>query len=304
MQANAVQISILGTTTVTTATGDVVDARGLGGEKPRQILEILALAGSTPVSKDQLADLLWDGHPPRSYLGTLESYVCVLRAKLGVRCGRRSAISTVMHGYVLDAGLVEVDLTRFRTLVKQAGEASRTATSALALLREAVDLVQGPLLSTETGASWAEHEREAFRREIVDAATSAAAYAVEAGEHTLAEHLATVAIGVDDLAEASWRLLMRALWAQSRRAEALRMYGRLRHTLSDELGTEPARQTCELYLRILRDEPGTGTTTDPREEVRMLLEMLRRAVTAVPGVEAPRSYRALAMVAAEVARAS
>ena len=49
-------------------------SRTLGGVKPRQILAILALAAGRPVSKEHLADLLWDGEPPKGYRGTLESY--------------------------------------------------------------------------------------------------------------------------------------------------------------------------------------------------------------------------------------
>ena len=66
------QINIFGPTTAVTSNG-VITSSGLGGVKPRQVLEILALSAGSPVSKDLLADLLWAGHPPRSHLGTLES---------------------------------------------------------------------------------------------------------------------------------------------------------------------------------------------------------------------------------------
>ena len=58
------EIRLFGATTASTAQGTVgVD---LGGVKPRQILEILAVSAGAPVPKDHLADLLWDGRPPRS----------------------------------------------------------------------------------------------------------------------------------------------------------------------------------------------------------------------------------------------
>ena len=92
-------------------------SRTLCGVKPRQILAILALAAGRPVSKEHLADLLWDGEPPKGYRGTLESYVCLVRRALRDASGRDDAIVTVTHGYLLDPAVVTVDLRAFRERV-------------------------------------------------------------------------------------------------------------------------------------------------------------------------------------------
>ena len=95
------QIRLFGPTVVLTD-GDNSQVSDLGGVKPRQILEILAANPGAPVTKDRLADLLWDGEPPKSYVGTLESYVCVLRRRLGLGPGRTSPLATTSNGYLLD----------------------------------------------------------------------------------------------------------------------------------------------------------------------------------------------------------
>ena len=53
------------------------DGKLVGGlsAKERQILAILALSAGNPVPRDRLADQLWEGSPPASYVGTLDSYV-------------------------------------------------------------------------------------------------------------------------------------------------------------------------------------------------------------------------------------
>ena len=129
------EIKLFGAMSVTTPNGTVT-ASELGGVKPRQILEILAISPGIPVPKHQLADLLWDGCPPRSYVSTLESYLCALRRKLGLERGRVSAIRTTNHGYVLDRAAAKTDLHEFRALL-QAAEAADPR-SALGLLESAV----------------------------------------------------------------------------------------------------------------------------------------------------------------------
>src|SRR5919107_49239 len=65
-------ILLLGSTTAFVA-GRRVAGRDFGGTKVRQILEILALTPGRPVAKEQLAELLWEGAPPRSWRTTLEA---------------------------------------------------------------------------------------------------------------------------------------------------------------------------------------------------------------------------------------
>lgn len=294
------RIELFGVTTVTTGDGSV-SATDLGGEKSRQILEILALSAGVPVPKDHLAELLWDGQPPPSYLGTLESYVCVLRRTLGLGRGRGSTLRTVMRGYLLDPAEVSVDLLDFRRLLRHASVGADPR-AALAGLEEALALVRGELLVGDVYAAWAITERETFRRELVEAATLAATLATTLGEHDTAVRLAQRAIAVDVLAEDAWSILMGALWRTGRTTEALRAYLALKEHLSTELGVDPSVATQDLYLRILRSEgvdhrPGEH---DAHEEVRVLVHLLRQAVACVRGADGLGPDHALARAVADL----
>jgi DNA-binding SARP family transcriptional activator len=293
------EIKLFGAMSVTTPNGTVT-ASELGGVKPRQILEILAISPGIPVPKHQLADLLWDGCPPRSYVSTLESYLCALRRKLGLERGRVSAIRTTNHGYVLDPAAATTDLHEFRALLQAAESADPR--SALGLLESAVDLATWELLAGEPYARWASQERAVAQSELVGAATLAARHATSLGEPAVAVRMARMAVSVDVLAEEAWRLLMRAFWLSGRRSEALRAYSELRNTLGDELGADPAVETQALYLEILRDEPvpSSGPQSSGRDEVLMLMTLLRQAVESVPGLQVPRTDRALAEIAASL----
>lgn len=277
------QISIFGPTGVVTEHGTVVGG-GLGGLKPKQVLEILALSAGRPVSKDLLADLLWAGRPPRSYLGTLESYVCLLRRNLGLAGNRRAGVVTVRQGYLLDPQVLNVDLTTFRSLVAAAQDDAGPAVC-LARLEEALALVRGDLLADEMYAGWAVAEREIFRRELTAAENLAASYALALGMPDVALRHAQAVLTRDRLAEGAWRTLMKALGTLGRRSEALRAYSELRDHLATELGTDPSRETVELYLELLRSESSTSSIVSAHDEVRMLVRLLREAVLAVPDVD-------------------
>jgi DNA-binding SARP family transcriptional activator len=295
-------ISLFGGTTVRTEKGTFGPDQ-LGGVKPRQILEILAINPGTPVPKGQLADQLWDGRPPKSWTATLESYVCVLRRALRTIGADGSEIVTATRGYLLDASAVRVDLAQLRATA--AGAADDPATT-LARLQAALGLVTGDLFPHEPYVGWAVRERAQVDGEIVACATLAARHALALHDGEATVGLAQAAVARDNLAEDAWRLLMQGLWASGRRSEALRAYGDLRDVLSAELGTDPDARTQDLYLQLLRDESDASvrTVADGRTEVRMLLALLRDAVASIAGAHVPRNDLAMMQTAAHLAGAA
>jgi DNA-binding SARP family transcriptional activator len=269
----------------------------MGGVKPRQILEILACELGSPVAKDRLADLLWSGEPPASYVGTLESYVCVLRRQLGLAGARRAALATTSSGYLLDPSMVSVDLQDYLATSMRASRA--TGVEALDLAVEAVTLLDGQLLASEPYADWAVRARQSFQQENAGLCVRAAQLATASGDHMSAVAFARRAVTVDPLSEDAGQQLMRALWFAGRRSHALRVYADLRQSLLEELGDDPGAETHELYLAILR-EGETAAPADPREsraEVRTLLRLLRQAIDDLPGVRAPANDARLSEVA-------
>src|SRR4051812_29722951 len=270
------------------------------GRRPRQILEILALSAGMPVGKDRLADLLWEGNPPASFAGTLESYVCLLRRGLGLGSGRGSVLATTSNGYLLDADRVHVDLMTFRRLLVPSLDSS--AGDAVEQTVKAMLLVTGELLASEPYAAWAAEAREVARREVVAACVNGARMANGIGDARRAIGLAHFAIAHDRLCEEAWQHLMRVHWLAGQRGDALRAYAELRAAMLDELGEEPGPESRELYLAILRDNPTGRADSSAGEgvELRMLLRLLRQTLDGTPGVQAPARDAELSGVALTV----
>jgi DNA-binding SARP family transcriptional activator len=262
-----IDVKVFGPTVVSGA-GVRLVASDLGGSKPRQLLEMLALDLGTPIAKDLLAERLWDGRPPASYIANVESYVCSLRRRLGLVGGRRGPLATTHHGYLLDPEHVRVDVASVRALL--GGD--------VADVTRGLDLMSGKLLADEPYAAWASAARDSFDELLSVACTWAAHAANERHDSALAVRLAREATRRSYCAEPPVRELMIGLNANGERPQALQAYQTLRAAMLDELGLEPGSDTQELYLSILRGNPAEQARPTDRDEVRTLLELLSRAL--------------------------
>src|SRR5437763_13726968 len=84
-------------------------ARVLGGARPKQVREILLAARGHRVSTDRLADLIWEGEPPRNATGSLQTFVSVLRRHLAPDRDRaRELLITEAEAYRFATDLVEL----------------------------------------------------------------------------------------------------------------------------------------------------------------------------------------------------
>ena len=307
---------LFGATTVVLPGGSVVS--DLGGIKPRQVLEMLALSLGAPVSKDRLVEQLWEGNPPRTYMATLESYISLLRRRMGIGRGRDSALATTSNGYLLDPALVSVDVVEFRGLVdpglgtgRHAADAvdaaqahAAHAVAALGDLDAAIRMVGGELLASEPYADWAAHERTLFGSQFVQACNRAAGYALEVERPHVAVEMARRAIGVDAMSETSWQLLIRALSATGARSEALRAYLDLRRMLVETLGAEPGAASRALYLDLLAQDRAEAAPATSVHEVRTLLGLLREALEGFPDLDLSPRDRGLTEKAERLVRAA
>jgi DNA-binding SARP family transcriptional activator len=286
-----IYVKVLGPTVVE-VDGERLPEAALGG-RLRQVLEILAVNAGQPVPKEVLADHIWDGSPPPTYLGTLESYVCVLRKRLGLTGGRRSSLATRDRGYVLDGPDVRVDLQDFRALTHGA---PRRPEDRVRTVLEALALVRGPLLSQEPYAGWAAQAREGFDQELTATLVPAAGLANEIGCHDGAKVLARAAVDRHPYCEVAWQELIRAHSRSGDRGEALGAYATLRQLLLEELGEQPSRTTQDLYLSVLREHDDVRNGTQ-RQELGLLLRLLRQALEGVPGIAVPNHDAALSTAA-------
>ena len=130
------RVSLLGPLQVDGSPGSSV----LGAAKERSLLAALALSPGAVVSTDALIAALWGEDPPAAARKTLQTYVWNLRQALGTE-----VIVTEPPGYSLQIGPDDVDVGRFRALVRE-GEAAMVAgdaATASAVLADAMALWRG-----------------------------------------------------------------------------------------------------------------------------------------------------------------
>jgi DNA-binding SARP family transcriptional activator len=230
----------------------------VGGPQQRALLAVLLLHANRVVSTDRLVEVLWGEDPPATARSLLQGCVAGLRRALGPE-----PLRTHAPGYLLRVTPGQLDLVRFEQLVAEA-ETSRTDPArAAALLREALALWRGPALAGVTAdglrqdALALEERRLAALEDRVDADLRLDHHASLVGE--LQELVRS-----HPLRERLWGQLMRALDGAGRPAEALAAYQRLRETLIDQLGVEPAASLQQLHSTILA---GTDRSSGPPQPV-------------------------------------
>jgi DNA-binding SARP family transcriptional activator len=249
LAAPQVAVTLLGSFAVH-GRATTLGARELGGGKPRQIFEILALNAGHTVSKWRLVELLWEDRAPSDALATLESYVSVLRSRLLAVCGGRTDIvRTAVSGYLIDADRLDLDLDRFGCLVTRAAGAEPTV--AHALLQDALAMAEAPLLVEETPSGWADEVRRGHARRVTAAQVAAARAAAALGQTEQALQLTERALAAEPHSEAAWEARLTTLEGAGRHAEALRVYGECRTRFVDDLGCPPGPSLQRVLKRLL-----------------------------------------------------
>ena len=229
----------------------------LGGVRPRRLLAALALQAGQAVSCDRLADVVWEGCPPRSARQNLQTYVWSLRRALARAGEQGPAIVAGAGGYLLRAGPRATDWDRFCWLSQAAARCLAADPAASAgLLAQALGLWRGrvladvadgmPALAPQVAAM--EEARLAALEQRVDAELAAGH-----GEQLAAE-LAGLAAAYP-LRERFRAQRMLALYRAGRQAEAMAEFHALRALLDAELGVLPCAEVTRLYQAILRADP-------------------------------------------------
>jgi DNA-binding SARP family transcriptional activator/LysM repeat protein len=150
------------------------------------ILALLALRGQRGATADEIDTTLWPDHDPATAARQRADGLNSLRTTLSKRTGDRGHIPLDGARYRLHPGLVDVDLTRFKTFLAQAKRAGSEPETERALLEQALDAYRGPFLDTANSAAyeWAELHRRALGREALSTRARAAALADHAGDLT------------------------------------------------------------------------------------------------------------------------
>lgn len=242
---------------------EVVDENGeslaLGGTGPRALLAALLLEPGRAVTRDRLVAALWDA-PPATASHAVEVYVSRLRRAVG-----GSRIRCQGHAYRVDVEADELDLTRFRALVRIGREAGRaggleTAADALAA---GLALWRGQPLACLNGEPLAADARGYLEEERVAAVEAHVDALLALGRHhELVPELRRL-VAEHPSRERLWERLMLGLYRCGRQVDALDVFAGLRTRLSDELGIEPGCGLRELQRRILTHDPTLAAPSAP-----------------------------------------
>jgi predicted ATPase/DNA-binding SARP family transcriptional activator len=238
------------------------------------LLALLLLNRGQPVSADKIADTLWGDEPPRSAPNLIHGYVRDLRRQIGIQ-----SISTVAGGYRLDVPRSSVDAFRFEDLVQ-----ARRYAEALALWR-------GSALLEWAERSWARGLATRLEEERLAALESRLTQDIDAGLAALVIGEIGTLVEEHPLREGFRVLLIKALYATGRQAEALDAYAQARRYLVDEVGLEPGAELRAIQAAVLAQDstlvpgPPRPAAAPPLPVTPLVgrereLAMLRRALTA------------------------
>ncbi|HTX28725.1 MAG TPA: AAA family ATPase [Streptosporangiaceae bacterium] len=269
----------------------------LGSRKSRTLLKLLAVERPGLVLLDRIVEVLWAADPPTAAGQNVAALVSRLRRVLGpgVILGSRQAYR------LADAPAVIVDLD---AAARYCGQAERKLTAypaiALAAAEQAIGLLAaGVALADEPYATWVDPARGQLRNLARRARLAAAEAALAIGDARVAIRHAEAATAADPLDEAAHHWYMSACASAGEPAKALVAYAALRDRLAEELGADPAPETQQMHLALLRQHPSqlprlshssrptwpTGPTLVGREaETGALREAWGRAVAADPGL--------------------
>ncbi|MEU2614164.1 BTAD domain-containing putative transcriptional regulator [Micromonospora sp. NPDC007271] len=214
----------------------------LAGVKPRQLLATLALRNQRTVTVDHLIEVLWPQDPPRSAVANVHTYVHALRTLLGAARLRRQP-----PGYRLLLGPAELDVARFDEPDPATDPARLDAALALWRGDPIENLPHSPLWRPEV-------ERLVERWRLLR--EQQARVRIGSGDPAGAIADLRALVTEDPLREEAWLLLVTALEATGRRAEALSTYSSARRFLVEGLGVEPSEPLRRLHRSLLtQDEP-------------------------------------------------
>ncbi|MBM7785312.1 AfsR/SARP family transcriptional regulator [Tenggerimyces flavus] len=243
----------------------------IGGPQQRGLLAVLLLNANRVVSAERLVEYLWGEQPPQTARGLLQGCVAGLRRVLKTTdaFGARQPLVSRAPGYLIEVRAGELDLVSFEELVAKAAAVADDSVAGLeersALLTRALELWRGPVVDginldpVRVEGAHLEERRLAALEERIEVDLRLDRHAALIGE--LRGHVRT-----HPLRERFWALLIRALAAAGRQADALAAYAELRENLVDELGMEPSATVQELHRQLLAGPPATAAARPRRDE--------------------------------------
>ncbi|MEW2396194.1 BTAD domain-containing putative transcriptional regulator [Streptomyces sp. NPDC046862] len=268
----------------------------LGFPQQRALLGLLLVRAGRSVPMGEIVDVLWAERPPASAMNVVRRYAGSLRRLLEPGLPPRAPGRRLLRrtgGYLLDAGVDEVDLLRFRDLTRRGKRAVATGRPEVALRHFAGALGEwrGPV-ATGIPAPVREHAVfAAVEQEFVRTTVMAADAALLCGGTEQVLPRLRQAVALDPMNESLHARLVMTLAATGLQADALAAYEDVRRSLTEELGVAPGAELSAAHTRVLRQElrPG-GPAVEPGRDAAARLEAVRWAAFR-PGAAGLESVR-------------
>jgi DNA-binding SARP family transcriptional activator/tetratricopeptide (TPR) repeat protein len=241
----------------------------LRGVQTALVLAYLVAHRNRAVSRDELAELLWPGARPPHWAGAVRGVVSRLRHQLERSTPGATVDSSGGHVqlHLPVEARVDVEEAAADVDLAEASWSDGAHELAAARSRSAVGTLSSPfLVATDPGieAPWITQERRRLATLHARACRVLGEASLAAGHPNEALLAAQQLIDADPDDQAGHRLLMRAAAEAHGRPAALAAYEKLRRTLADDLGIQPAPSTQALYVELLGAAPAPGTWSPPR----------------------------------------
>ena len=231
--------------------GDGGESLALGGTRSRALLAALLLEPGRAVTRERLIDGLWAA-PPATASHALEVCASHLRRTIG-----RQRIRCQGHAYRAEVEPDELDLVRFRTLVRIGRDTAAAGDlgGAAIALADALALWRGEPVACLNGEPLARDARSFLEEERLTAVEQDLDVRLALGRHEeLVPELRRIA-GAHPTRERLWARLMLALYRCDRQIDALDVFAGVRARLRDELGIEPGLELRAMQRQILVHDP-------------------------------------------------
>ncbi|MGP3917230.1 AfsR/SARP family transcriptional regulator [Nonomuraea sp. 10N515B] len=236
----------------------------VAGARLQGLLVRLALAGGRAVEPGVLVDAIWAEEPPSGPAHALQALVSRLRRALTPTGAAGGVVVQVAGGYRLAVDAADVDAPRFERLTAAGRERLRAGDpeAAVAALAEAVALWgDDPGAEPAVIAAVAPTVATRLVHVSIEAVADLADAELSLGRAEVAAARLTGLLAEQPVHERAAALLMDALAAQGRQAEALAVYERVRQTLADVLGADPGTALRERHQRLLRPDQSAAAVT-------------------------------------------
>jgi DNA-binding SARP family transcriptional activator/tetratricopeptide (TPR) repeat protein len=235
----------------------------VGHPRQRTVLAALLADAGRSVPVATLIDRVWGQAPPRSARQSLHAHLTRVR-QVVQRAGVPGALVLTSDSYRLEVDPATVDVHRLADLTGRSQRPEHTAEQRVALLRQGMALWRGEPLAG-LGGEWVAQTRQLWRRRYADTTVAwARAELAVANPGEVIRVLGDLAAQFP-LHESLAAVLMRALVAAGRPAEALAHYAAVRRYLIEELGTEPGADLQDVHRSVLRGEAPGGVRSGPAQ---------------------------------------